>query len=58
MKKLKDIVLVINYMYSYVHTRVETGSGHPGHGLSTLSRFEPVYKLSGSDLDSAVGRVY
>ena len=41
----------------YVHSRVETGSGHPGHLghpghiLSGSSGSDPLYKISGSDPD-------
>ena len=41
--------------------RVETGSGHPGqlcHLLSGSSRSDPVYKISGSDPDSALHHVH
>ena len=43
--------------------RVETGSGHPGypgqlgHVLSRSSGSDPVYKISGSDLDSALNHM-
>ena len=43
-----------------VANRVETGSGHPGHPghiLSGSSGSDPVYKLSGSDLDSTLNHV-
>ena len=39
---------------------VETGAGHlghPGHVLSGSSGFDPVYKMSGSDLDPALDHV-
>ena len=48
---------------SCVQIRVETGSGYPGyqgqlgHVLSGSSRFDPVYKISGSDSDSALDHV-
>ena len=44
--------------------RVETGSGHlgyrgqPGHVLSGSSRSDPVYKISGSDPDSALDHMH
>ena len=38
--------------------RVETGSGHPGHILSWSSKSGPVYKMSKSDLDSALDYVH
>ena len=41
-----------------VCTRVETGSGHPGHVLSGSSRSDPVYKISRFDHDSAVDHMY
>ena len=37
---------------TYVHTSIETGSGHPGH---VLSRSDPDTKLSGFDPDSFIG---
>ena len=37
--------------------RVETGLGHPGHILSGSSGYDPLYKISGSDLDSALDPV-
>ena len=38
--------------------RVETGSGYPGHILSWSSKSGPVYKISMSDLDSALDHVH
>ena len=49
--------------HQYVCVRVETRSGHlgypgqPGHILSRSSGCDPVYKISGSDLDSALNHV-
>ena len=37
--------------------RVKTGSSHLGHVLSGSSGFTPVYRISGSDLDSALDHV-
>ena len=37
--------------------RVETGSGHPGHILFGSCGSDPVYKISWSDLDSALDHV-
>ena len=40
-----------------IQIRVETGLGHPGqpnHILLWSSRSDPVYKISWSDLDSAL----
>ena len=37
--------------------RIETGSGHLGHGLSGSSGSDPVYKISGSDPDSALNHM-
>ena len=48
----------------YVCYRVETGSGHPGnpghpgHILSGSSGSDPLYKISGSDPDSALDHVH
>ena len=36
-----------------VCVRVETGSGHPGHVFAGSSGSDPLYKISGSDPDSA-----
>ena len=43
-----------------IWVRVETGSGHPGqpgHVLSGSSRSDPVYKIFGSDPNSALNHV-
>ena len=37
---------------------VETRLGHPGHILSWLSMFNLLYKISGSDPDSALHHVH
>ena len=45
-------------------TSVETGSGHPGHPgqpghvLSGSTGSDPLYKISGSDPDSALDHVH
>ena len=50
-------------IHNYVSVRVETGSGHKGylgklcHALSRSSPSDPVYKISGSDPDSALNHV-
>ena len=54
--KIIDIIL-FSFMIAHMHTRVETGSGHPGHPghiLSGSSGSDPLYKLSGSDPDSTL----
>ena len=38
--------------------RVKTRSGYPGHILSWSSKSGPVYKISMSDLDSALHHVH
>ena len=38
-------------------TRVETGSGYPGHVLPGSSGSDPAYKVSWSDPDSALDHV-
>ena len=45
-------------MHMCVCVRVETGLGHPGHILSGSSGSDRVYKISGSDLDSALDHVH
>ena len=56
----KDITTDEDYIVS---TRVETRSGHlgypgqPGHVLSWSSRSDPVYEISGSDLDSILNHM-
>lgn len=42
------------YMYVYMYIKDETGSGHQGRVLSGLSEFDPVYKISEFDSDSAL----
>ena len=57
--KLQYVLIIHNY----VSVRVETGSGHQGylgklcHVLSRSSPSDPVYKISGSDPDSALNHV-
>ena len=41
-------------MYVYMYIKDETGSGHLGRVLSGLSEFDPVYKISEFDSDSAL----
>ena len=40
------------------NNRVETRSGHPGHVLLRSSRSDLLYKISGSDPDSALDHRY
>ena len=50
----------IIYTYIYIHTRVETESGHPGHPghiLSGSSGSDPLHELSGSDPDPTLNHV-
>ena len=42
---------VFSILVTSGRTRVETGSGHPGHVLARSSGSDPLYKISGSDPD-------
>ena len=61
----KDVEAIILYsntiVASYMQVRVETRSGYlgcPGHVLTWLRGFHPLYKISRSDLHPALDHVY
>ena len=49
-----DMYIRTYSIHTYLHTRVETGSGHPGHILPGSSGSNLLYKISRSDLDSSM----
>ena len=56
---LNTVICVISLLYFSLchHLGVETRLGllgYPGHVWSESSGYDPVYKISGSDLDSAL----
>ena len=58
MQSVNDLSQCFNYfiiMTIETNNRVETRLGHPGHILLRSSRSDLLYKISGSDLNSALG---
>ena len=52
--------VLVTKLFNSSYSRVETGSGHPGqlgHVLSGSSGSDPIYKISGSDPDSALNHM-